>query len=69
MGQARGHDPTIVQIARADVAPFAAGCALTSDFIKNLIYFVFIFSFAMLRLWVTLLILTYGLKLSYVRGV
>jgi hypothetical protein len=41
----------------------------SSDFIKNLIYFVFIFSFAMLRLWVTLLILTYGLKLSYVRGV
>jgi hypothetical protein len=40
----------------------------TSDatqFIKNLIYFVFIFGFAMLRLWMTLLILTYGLKLSY----
>jgi len=40
----------------------------SSQFIKNLIYFVFIFSFAMLRLWVTLLILTYGLKQSYVRG-
>jgi len=26
-----------------------------------------IFSFAMLRLWVTLLILTYGLKQSYLR--
>jgi hypothetical protein len=41
----------------------------TSDagqFIKNLIYFVFIFSFAMLRLWMTLLILTYGLKQSYI---
>ncbi len=41
----------------------------TSDagqFIKNLIYFVFIFGFAMLRLWMTLLILTHGLKLSYV---
>jgi hypothetical protein len=39
-----------------------------SQFIKNLTYFVFIFSFAMLRLWVTLLILTYGLKQSYVRA-
>jgi hypothetical protein len=38
----------------------------SSQFIKNLIYFVFIFSFAMLRLWVTLLILTYGLKRSYI---
>lgn len=36
------------------------------QFIKNLIYFVFIFSFAMLRLWMTLLILTYGLKQSYI---
>lgn len=35
-----------------------------SQFIKNLIYFVFIFGFAMLRLWMTLLILTYGLKQS-----
>lgn len=34
-------------------------------FAKNLIFFVFIFSFAMLRLWITLLVLTYGLKLSY----
>jgi hypothetical protein len=40
----------------------------SSQFIKNLIYFVFIFSFAMLRLWVTLLILTWGLKQSYIRG-
>jgi len=40
----------------------------SSQFIKNLIYFVFIFGFAMLRLWVTLLILTYGLKQSYIRG-
>ena len=40
----------------------------SSEFIKNLIYFVFIFGFAMLRLWVTLLILTYGLKQSYIRG-
>lgn len=38
-----------------------------SQFIKNLIYFVFIFSFAMLRLWITLLILTFGLKQSYLR--
>jgi hypothetical protein len=37
-----------------------------SQFIKNLIYFVFIFSFAMLRLWMTLLILTYGLKQSHI---
>lgn len=36
--------------------------------LKNLIFFVFIFSFAMLRLWVTLLILTFGLKQSYVRA-
>jgi F0F1-type ATP synthase membrane subunit c/vacuolar-type H+-ATPase subunit K len=40
----------------------------SSQFIKNLIYFVFIFSFAMLRLWISLLILTYGLKQSYTRG-
>ena len=33
--------------------------------IKNLIFFVFIFGFAMLRLWVTLLVLTWGLKRSY----
>jgi len=37
-----------------------------SQFIKNLVYFVFIFGFAMLRLWMTLLILTSGLKQSYV---
>jgi len=36
--------------------------------IKNLIFFVFIFSFAMLRLWVTLLILTWGLKQSSIRA-
>lgn len=40
----------------------------SSQFIKNLIYFVFIFSFAMLRLWVTLLILTWGLRQSYIRA-
>jgi hypothetical protein len=40
----------------------------SSQLVKNLIYFVFIFGFAMLRLWVTLLILTFGLKLSYVRA-
>jgi hypothetical protein len=39
-----------------------------TDFVKNLIYFVFIFGFAMLRLWVTLTILTVGLRQSYVRG-
>lgn len=36
-----------------------------SQFVKNLVFFVFIFSFAMLRLWITLLILTFGLKQSY----
>jgi F0F1-type ATP synthase membrane subunit c/vacuolar-type H+-ATPase subunit K len=36
--------------------------------IKNLIFFVFIFSFALLRLWVTLLVLTWGLKQSYLRA-
>ncbi len=39
-----------------------------TQFMKNLIYFVFIFSFAMLRLWITLSILTFGLKQSYIRG-
>jgi hypothetical protein len=39
-----------------------------SQFIKNLIYFVFIFTFAMLRLWITLLILTFGLKHSYIHS-
>ena len=38
------------------------------QFVKNLVYFVFIFGFAMLRLWMTLLILTLGLKLSYLAG-
>lgn len=36
-----------------------------SQFLKNLVYFVFIFSFAMLRLWITLLVLTFGLRQSY----
>ena len=39
-----------------------------NQLLKNLIYFVFIFSFAMLRLWMTLLVLTFGLKQSYIRG-
>jgi hypothetical protein len=39
--------------------------AEASQFIKNLIYFVFVFGFAMLRLWMTLFILTYGLKQSF----
>jgi hypothetical protein len=39
-----------------------------SQFMKNLIYFVFIFSFAMFRLWLTLQILTWFLKQSYIRG-
>lgn len=40
----------------------------SSQMIKNLIYFMFIFSFAMLRLWVTLIVLTYGLRQSYLRS-
>jgi hypothetical protein len=39
-----------------------------SQFMKNLIYFVFIFSFATLRLWITLTVLTIGLKQSYIHG-
>ena len=38
----------------------------SSQTIKNFVFFIFVFSFAMLRLWLTLLILTYGLKQSYV---
>jgi len=38
------------------------------ELIRNLIFFVFIFSFALLRLWVTLLVLTFGLKQSYLRA-
>lgn len=38
----------------------------SSQFVKNLIYFVFIFSFAMLRLWLTLQVLTWFLKQSYI---
>jgi hypothetical protein len=40
----------------------------SSQLIKNLIYFAFILGFAMLRLWITLVILTYGLKHSYLHG-
>jgi hypothetical protein len=40
-----------------------------SQLVKNLIYFVFIFGFAMLRLWITLLNLAWGLKRSYSHGV
>ena len=36
--------------------------------VKSLVYVVFIFSFAMLRLWLTLSILPFGLKQSYARG-
>jgi hypothetical protein len=39
-----------------------------SQLIKNLIFFMFILGFAMLRLWVTLLVLTWGLKQSYLRA-
>ncbi|WP_249137124.1 hypothetical protein [Bradyrhizobium tropiciagri] len=40
----------------------------TSQPFKSVIYVVFIFGFAMLRLWITLSILTFGLKQSYARG-
>jgi hypothetical protein len=40
----------------------------SSQFVKNLVYFVFIFSFAMLRLWITLLVLTWGLRQSYIHA-
>jgi hypothetical protein len=36
--------------------------------IKNLIFFVFIFGLATLRLWLTLLVLTWALKQSYLRS-
>ncbi|WP_431201908.1 hypothetical protein ACQ86E_22825 [Bradyrhizobium betae] len=39
-----------------------------TPFTKNLIYFCFIFSFATLRLWITLTILTLGLRQSYIRA-
>jgi hypothetical protein len=39
-----------------------------TDLVKYLIYYVFIIGFAMLRLWVTLTVLTIGLRQSYVRG-
>lgn len=35
--------------------------------LKKLTIFTFIFGFAMIRLWITVLILTYGLKQSYLR--
>jgi hypothetical protein len=38
---------------------------LHGQFVKNLAFFVFVFSFAMLRLWITLLVPTYALKQSY----
>jgi hypothetical protein len=36
-----------------------------SEPVKSVVYFTFIFGFAMLRLWITLSILTFGLKQSY----
>ncbi len=35
---------------------------------RTLVYFIFIFGFAAVRLWVTLAILTFGLRESYRRG-
>jgi hypothetical protein len=42
--------------------------AASSQPTKNLIYFTVTLGFAAIRLWATLLILTYGLKPSYVRN-
>ena len=36
--------------------------------VKNLVYFVFVFSFAAVRLWLTLAILTFALRESYRRN-
>ena len=36
--------------------------------VKNLVYFVFVFGFATVRLWLTLAILTFALRESYRRG-
>jgi hypothetical protein len=35
--------------------------------VKNLVYFVFVFGFAAVRLWLTLAILTFALRESYRR--
>ncbi len=40
----------------------------SQTFLRNLVFFVFIFSFAMLRLWMTLTVLTWGLRQSYWRA-
>ena len=39
--------------------------ATAQPFVRNLVFFVFIFSFAMLRLWLTLIVLTWCLRQSY----
>ena len=39
-----------------------------NQLLKNTILFSYIFSFAMLRLWMTLLVLTFALKQSYIRA-
>jgi hypothetical protein len=36
--------------------------------LKNLVYFLFVFGFASLRLWVTLAILVFALRESYRRA-
>jgi hypothetical protein len=51
-------------IVRGAIWSFGQNPAV-GQFTRNLVFFVFIFSFAMLRLWMTLLILTWGLKRSY----
>lgn len=53
------------EVARGFVLQFL-GALSASLFVKNLIYFMYIFGFATLRLWVTLTVLNFGLKQSYV---
>jgi F0F1-type ATP synthase membrane subunit c/vacuolar-type H+-ATPase subunit K len=40
----------------------------SQPFVRNLMFFVFIFSFAMMRLWLTLFVMTWCLRLSYRYG-
>ncbi|MDB5620894.1 hypothetical protein [Tardiphaga sp.] len=58
---------TLQDIVRDILVEFWRNSPLNQLF-KNLIMFVYIFSFAMLRLWMTLLVLTFALKQSYIRA-
>ena len=54
---------SIQGLVRSDIWGFWPITA-SSQYAKNLIYFMFTLGFAVIRLWATLLILTYGLKPS-----